>query len=131
MTTPTPDAVVAAYVKTRDEIAKMTAELSEAIKPLKELQARREQWLTKAILDSGLKNLPTLHGTAYISRAESIQCSDWDTFLKWVIDNEKFEFLERRISKSPVLEMMGENRTELPPPGASYTSIQTLGVRKA
>lgn len=131
MAEPTPDRVVEAYMKTRADIEQLKAELEAKIQPLKELQERRESWLMEAIKKSGLKNLPTLHGTAYINKTESITCADWDVFIDWVKQNDAYEFLERRVAKTPVLEIMGEDRTNLPPPGTNYTSILKIGVRKA
>lgn len=131
MSQPTPDQVVAAYVATREEMKRMEEGLELRLKPMKELQERREEWLLQQINQSGLKNLPTLHGTAYITRAESITIADWDLFLQYILENEAWEFLERRASKKAVQELMGEERDRLPPPGVNYTAVQKIGVRKS
>lgn len=127
----TADKVVEAFVKTREEMKQLEKELEEKLKPLKELQEKREAWLMQEIQKTGLKNLPTKFGTAYILRSESLTCADWDTFLEYIRDNEKWELLEHRVAKTAALEIMGEERENPPPPGVNYTAIQKIGVRKS
>lgn len=127
----TADQVVDAYTQTRDQIAQLTKELEEKLKPLRELQERRENWLMGEITRTGLKNLPTKFGTAYIIRSESVTCADWDAFIGYVQETGQFNLLDHRINKTAALEIMGENRQNPPPPGANYSAIQKIGVRKS
>lgn len=127
----TADDVVAAYIKTRDEIAARKKLLEEELRPLQELQEKRENWLIGEIVRTGLKNLPTKHGTAYITRAESVTVADWDAFFDYVQRGEKWELLEHRAAKVGVLEIMGEERQNPPPPGLNYSALQKIGVRKS
>lgn len=129
MTLPNADEVTAAFVATREEIRKLEKELEEKLKPLKELQEKRELYLIKLLNDAGCQNMKTLHGTIYKSRKESVTCADWDAFIEWVKSNDKYEFLDHRINKTATIEYMnnGENP---PPPGANYTAMVSLGVRK-
>ena len=127
--TPNADEVTKAFVATREEIRRLEKELEEKIKPMKELQERRELYLLKLLSDAGAQNMKTQHGTIYQTKKESVTCADWDAFIEWVKENDKYEFLDHRINKTASLEYMnnGENP---PPPGASYTAIRSLGVRK-
>lgn len=127
----TADDVVAAYTKTRDEIAAKKKQLEEELKPLQALQETRENWLMGEIARTGLKNLPTKHGTAYITRAESVTVADWDAFFGYVLENEKFELLEHRAAKTGCLEIMGDERQHPLPPGLNYSAVQKIGVRKS
>jgi len=152
----TPDMVVEAYTKTRDEIKVLTAQLDEKLAPLKKLQEARENWLMGEITRTGLKNLPTVYGTAYVTRAENVTCSDWDAFVDFLIFQpirnalmpeggdsgvldgvmEKLKatlnlnLLDHKINKTAALEIMGEERQNPPPPGASYSAFQKIGVKK-
>lgn len=125
------DKVVEAYISTRDEIDRLEKELAEKIKPLKEVQEKREAWMLNQLNQSGAQNMKTLHGTAYVNLKESVTVADWDAVKSWVIEGERWEYLEHRISKQSVLEYMGEKRTVPPPPGVSYQSIRTVSVRRS
>lgn len=126
---PNADEVTKAFVATREETRRLEKELEEKLKPMKELQERREAYLLKLLADAGCQNMKTLSGTVYVTKKESVTCADWDAFIEWVKENDTYEFLDHRINKTAALEYMnnGENP---PPPGASYTAIRSLGVRK-
>lgn len=127
----TADAVIEAYVNTRNEIEQKKKALDTELEPLKALQEKREQWLLNEIQKTGLKNLPTKHGTAYVTRQESLTCGDWDAFLDYIKQEEKWELLEHRVAKTAALEIMGEERENPPPPGVNYTAFNKIGVRKS
>lgn len=127
----TADAVIEAYVNTRNEIKRKEKALDAELEPLKALQEKREQWLLNEIQKTGLKNLPTKHGTAYVTRQESLTCGDWDAFLGYIKKEEKWELLEHRVAKTAALEIMGEERENPPPPGVNYTACNKIGVRKS
>ena len=121
------DTVAAAYVKTRDEIAAKNKEIDA----LKEVQSKREDWMLAELEKLGLQNVKTPHGvTVYKSLKESVSIGDWDAALNWVKDNDCYEFLTKGFNKTAVLEYMGDNRENPPPPGCNYTAVRTVGIRK-
>lgn len=151
----TVDAVVSAYVSTRDEIARLQSELDDKLKPLQKLQEVRETYLMTQLNDIGAKNINTPHGTVYQVRKESIKVSEWESFLRWAIINPilggirelnagidvgkvsdmmksviKSEFFNRAVNKTSVLEMMGNERKDPPPPGVDYTAIRAIQIRR-
>ena len=154
-TKPTMDAVLEKYVATRNEIKALEAELEEKLKPLKEFQEAREMYMLGLLQESGAQNMKTKHGTCYILTKESVTMGDWDAFENWAISsplakaldavdipvevkNDIFvqfknlahtEFLMHGVAKTPVLDLMKEGNP--PPAGINYTSIKTVGVRKA
>lgn len=125
------DKVVEAYVRTRGEIQA----LEEKIKRLKSFQLKKEEWLQDQMIELGVESFKTAYGTAYSSLAESVTVADWDSFFTWVQDNDKYEFLEHRVSKTEVLNMMGERgesgRPNSPPPGVNFVALRKVGIRKA
>jgi hypothetical protein len=125
------DQVVGKYVETRAEIKRLETELEETLKPLKILQEKRESWLLQQLGELGLKNAKTEYGTVYKARKESVTMAEWDAFVDWVKVNDKFEFLNKAVNKTAVLEMMGEERDQPIPPGVNYVSIQTVNIRKS
>ena len=124
------ETVVQKYIETREEIKRLEAELEERLAPLKEFQRNREEWLRHELVMGGMKNASTKYGTAYIATKESVTMGDWDAFLSWVQESERYEYLTHAVNKSAVLEDMGAERGNPPPPGVNYTAVQIVQVRK-
>jgi septal ring factor EnvC (AmiA/AmiB activator) len=124
------DAVIAAYVKTRDSLDKFRKEFKEREAEIKALQEKRENWLASQLTATGQTSAATPHGTAFFSSTESATVADWDVLLDYILTNESYELLERRVSKTAVLEIMGHKRDQAPPPGINYTSIRCVNVRR-
>lgn len=130
-TLPTIDAVVAKYVETREQLKQMQADLDEQMKPLKEFQKKREQWLLSELQKQGALNAKTPHGTAYITTTESVTMADWDQFFDYVLETGQYNLLTHAVNKTAALEIMGEERANPLPPGVSYTALRTVNVRKS
>lgn len=121
------DTVTTAYTKTRDDIA----ELNKQIDELKALQARREEWLNSELVRLNLQNVKTPSGiTVYRTIKESVTVADWDAVLNWIMTNDCYEYLTKGVNKSAVLEIMGRDRENPPPPGVNYIATRAIGVRK-
>lgn len=125
------DRVVEAYVKTRQEIQALEKELEAKLQPLKAMQEKREQYMLGQLNEIGAKNVKTAHGTVYTAVKESVTMGDWDSFLNWVKEGERYEFLNKAVNKTAALEEMGDERNHQPPPGVNYTAIRTVQVRKS
>jgi len=122
------DTVSDAYVKTRDEIAA----LNKQIDTLKELQAKRENYMLHQLEVLNLQNVKTPHGvTLFKTVKESVTIADWDAALQWVQENEAYEYLTKGFNKTAVLEFMGKDRENPPPPGVNFVAVRSLGVRKS
>ena len=124
------ETVVQKYIETREEIKRLEADLEERLAPLKEFQRNREEWLRHELVMGGMKNAATKYGTAYIATKESVTMGDWDAFLGWVQEGERYEYLTHAVNKSAVLDDMGAERGNPPPPGVNYTAVQIVQVRK-
>lgn len=124
------DAVIAAYIKSRDELDLLKKKFKDEEGKIKALQEKRENWLANQLAASGQTSAATPHGTAFFSSTESVTVADWDVLLDHILTNESYELLERRVSKTAVLEIMGHKRDQTPPPGINYTSIRCVNVRR-
>lgn len=124
------DTVVEHYVKTRNEIKELEAKIAE----LKSYQEKKEEWLNQQLQSLGVESMRSSHGTVYQTTFESCTVADREVFMKWVIDNQAFNFLENRVAKSEALNYMGDRennaRPNPPPPGINYTAIKKIGIRK-
>ncbi len=121
------DSVSTAYISTREELALLKKKEEE----LKSIQAKREEWMLQELQKHKLKSVRTNAGTIFQTLKESVTVGDWDTFKKWVKENDKFEYLNRAVSKTEVLTLMGEERDSQAPPGINYTAKRTVGIRKS
>ena len=121
------DVVLEAYVASREEIRKLTAQIDE----IKAVQSKREDYLLTELQKLGAQNLRTVHGTVYITTKESVTVADWSAVLDYVRANEAWEFLTKGVSKSAVLEYLGEEKENPPPPGVSYVATRTVGIRRS
>lgn len=122
----TPDQVTAAYVATREEIGVLKTQIEEK----EVVQKKREDWLLGQLQTMGLQNMKTLHGTVYVAVKESVTAGEWDATLAWIKSNDKYEFLNKAVNKTAVLEYMGEKRDNPPPPGVNYSAIRCAQIRK-
>ena len=83
----------------------------------------------------GIENVKTAVGTAYTTTTESVTVADQEVFFNYVKDNEAWELMEKRASKSAVLAVMGErdesgSRPDAPPPGISFYAVKSINVRR-
>ena len=121
------DKIVEAYTNSRNDIKALEDKISE----IKVVQAKREEWMLGQLKAQGLQNARTSFGTVYKTLKESVTVGDADAFFEWVRENDKFEFLNKAANKTAVLELMGEKRSETPPPGVNYSATRAVGVRKS
>lgn len=122
------DAVVDAYVRTRDQIEERKRAFDAEIEELKQLQERRESFLKGELDRLGVESFKTAHGTAFIDWKDSATVKDREAFFAWVKENDAFEFFESRVSKTAVKQRLEEGSP--PPPGVDYVKIKDVKVRR-
>jgi len=129
------DKVVEAYIATRDLIAETKKRHKRELEQLEQLQERREQWLAQQLNmfeQQGLKpSIKTDFGNVFFTIKEFVQSEDWETTLKWIVDNQRWDFLTKNLSKQAVLDEMGEARDVTKVPGIKYTAVREVSVRRS
>jgi hypothetical protein len=88
-----------------------------------------EGWMLEAMNQAGLKSMKSVHGTAYKSLRTSTKVVDWTEALRYIRENEAWDLLEARVSKSAAAVVVEE--TGAPIPGVETTSEITVNVRRA
>lgn len=119
---------VGQYVALRDEIERIEKRHEEELRRPKELLQQLGGVIQKFMDDNGLKNMRTDAGTAIITTRWSAPLSDPDAFMRFVIENEQFDLLERRASQTAVRAYAEEHKTL--PAGVSLHALETVGVRR-
>lgn len=122
--------VVATYIKLRDRRAKRKAEYEAADAADKEKQEKIEAYLLKEFNESGIDSIKTEFGTAYKSTRTSATVADWDAFFtQYVVPNQAWEMLERRVNKTAVEQFKAAN--EDLPPGINWSETQVVNIRRS
>jgi hypothetical protein len=121
------DELVQKYKRLRDIKALYDKENKEKTAKVKEAMQKIENIILQHFEATGQSSSKTLYGTPYISLRESYSVGDREAYMDWVRDNEAWEFLESRVSKSAV-DAYKEDTGELPP-GINYSAERKINVR--
>lgn len=121
------DEQVKTYLKLRELKAQMEKGHKERIGKVTEKMARLEAGFLKFFEETGQESARTRYGTPYTVLRESVTVSSRDDFLDFVRENEAWDMLENRASKTAVLEYKNEHE-ELPP-GLNYRAERIVNVK--
>lgn len=117
------------FIEVRDTIKRMNDEHAEKLKPLKEIQDILAGRIQAFMTANNLENLKTAAGTCYTSTKSTTSLADPEAFMKYVIDNQQFDLLDRRANTTAVKAFVKKQKAL--PPGCNLNTIETLGVRRA
>lgn len=122
--------IIKAYVTLRDRKAaiKRAAEAEEALVQAK--MDKLEAWLLKnmdALGTSQLKS-PDGYGTAYIRTQVKASCTDWGIFHEFIVQNNRPDFMEKRVSATAVKEYVEEHKAL--PPGINIYQERVVTVNR-
>ena len=124
----TVDQIIAAYMKLRTDKAKVEAEAKEATKLIKQKMEKLESWIKEKADQDGVTSFKTKHGTAFLTTTDFASVENWDAMLEFVVKNEAYDMLEKRVSKTAVRGFIKENKEV--PPGINYGTRLDVNVRK-
>ena len=122
---PTADRLAKIYVKIRDkrrEIEKQAAEL-------KEQQDIIAAQLLEICKEQGAQTIRTDYGTVSRRVAKNYWTNDWDSFYKFIKDNDAFSLMHQRINNTNMAQYLEEN-PDLLPPGLNAEVTQTVTIIK-
>lgn len=122
------DEAVAMYIKLRDKKAEIRKEMIAKTEKIDANLKKIEASVLKAFHASGQTKAGTSAGTVFIKDRISDKVIDREAFLKFVRDNDQFDFVESRVSKSALDEFIEE--TGDLPPGITRSIEQTINVRR-
>lgn len=128
------DTLTAKYIELRDRKAKIKKDAEAAEAELTKIQDAIEDKIKEIMHNAGVTSMKTPHGTAYIAYKESATVADWDVLLNYIKENEAYDLLEKRVSKTAVRDRMEEDRhgnyTNPPPPGVNFVRLEGVNVRR-
>ena len=124
----TVDTVIDTYLKLRNKKDSIESETKEKVKGIKENMAKLEGWIKEQADKQGVKSFKTDHGTAFLTTTDFAQVADWDAVLSFIKDNDAFDMLEKRVSKTAVRGYIEKDKAV--PSGVNYGTRIDVNVRK-
>lgn len=117
------------YIKLRDKKEELAKKHKDELAPITEKMKTVEAWLKREFQRMGTTSAKgTAGGTAFIQTNDSCRVVDGEAFMNYVKENEAFELMDVRASKTVVRDFM-ENTGEIPP-GLDYTQADVIRVRR-
>jgi hypothetical protein len=129
MTDTSVDVRVKLYVAIRDKLRAMDAAHEERRQELVEEMNKIGGWLLAFLETSGGEAIRTKEGTVYQTVRTTASLADADAFMKFVVENEQFDLLDRRANATAVREYVESNNVL--PPGVNLNSHAQVNVRRA
>jgi site-specific DNA-adenine methylase len=119
------DKLVRIYMKMRASVQELDAQ----IEAIKEQQQEVKNEIKDRMRTMGTKSMKTDSGTVSLIEKTRYYTQDWDSFKRFVIEQDALELLEKRISQTNMRTFLEEN-TALVPPGLNSDTEFDVSVRK-
>ena len=123
--------LVEAYIRIRDERARILREYEAQDSELKNDLEQLKVVLLSVCNEVKADSIKTTHGTVMRRLNERFFCKDWDSFRKFVIDNDAVELLERRIHQGNFKQFLASHEEDGLPPGVNVMREFDVTVRKS
>lgn len=124
----TVDQVVAGYLTLRGQKEQIKHEAEEKVRAIEANMDKMEAWLLEQANAQGVTSFKTKHGTAFLTTVDFANVADWDSVLRYIKENEAFDLLERRVSKTAVRGYIDNHGAV--PSGVNYGTKLEVNVRK-
>jgi hypothetical protein len=119
---------VAQYVKLRDHIKELDDAHKEKMKPYRQMLEELNASLLNHLNSIGAEAVCTDAGTVYSTAKKSASIADGDVFMKYVIEHQAWDLLDRKANVSAVADHIEEFHAA--PPGVNYSVTYVAGVRR-
>lgn len=120
------DKLVRIYMKMRAKLSELDAE----VEAIKEQQQLIKNEIKDRMRSVGAKSMKTAHGTVSLTEKTRYYTQDWDSFKRFVIENDAVDLLEKRIAQANMKLFLQENPAMVPPGLNSDTELD-VSIRKA
>lgn len=107
--------LIAVYRRLRERRDEAKRAFTESQKSTLAVMGRIENELLGRLTERGANNISCPSGTAFLKKDRTVKAEDWEVFLPWMLDAERYDMLVRNVSKEAVLEYMETHDGELPP----------------
>lgn len=123
------DQLVDQYVRLRDKLKEADDAHKKKTTAAREYLVMLNGKLLEQLAAVGGESVKTPHGTAYQSTKRSASIADGDAFREYVINNGEFDLVDWRANANAVDDFIKEHGAV--PPGVNFSTMITVGVRRA
>lgn len=116
------------YVQLRDLIKERDDEHKKKMAPYRETLEKLGALLLEHLDTIGGESVKSAAGTVYKTVRKSASIQDGDAFMKYVINSEAWDLLDRKANVTAVEDFAKENGVL--PPGVRFTQTNVVGVRR-
>ena len=121
--------IVERYIQLRDKKAEKKAAYDKDVAAIEAAMTRCEGFILATMQNmGGIDSIKTAHGTAYKTTRTGATVADWGQTLPWIVAGERWDILEKRVSK-PYVEAFKLEHNDLPP-GINWREEITLNIRR-
>jgi hypothetical protein len=124
------DKLARVYRKIQGRIQELTTAYENEVKELKAQQDAIKIALKDKMLDLGVKSVNTNEGMVILSTQTRYFTQDWDSFKQFMVEQDAFDLVEKRIAQKNMASFLAEHPGVVPP-GLNSNSEYTISVRKA
>ena len=125
----TAEKLTKAYIKIRDERAKLSAEYKEKDSVLSRQLERVKQGLLDSCNDHSVESVRTSEGLFYRSVKQKFWTNDWEKMHAFIMEHNVPELLEKRLNQTNLKQFLEEN-PESQPDCLNVDSEYSMSVRK-
>lgn len=118
------DKLTKIYRKIKAEIDTLTQEYDTKIELLKAQQDQVKFALKDQMKAVGVKSVNTAFGTVSMIHKTRYSTEDWDSFKKFIIENDVVDLLEKRIAQTNMARWLEENPGKVPPGLNSFSDFE-------
>jgi len=127
---PSVDQLVSVYIKIRDARQEAEREWKARDTDFEDQLKLISDQILEICKETGADSIKTSHGTAMRSVKSRYWTNDWESFHKFMMENQAPELLEKRIHQSNMKQFLEENPDMLPA-GLNVDSQYTITVRRS
>lgn len=125
---PTMAEVATKAFKLRTQIEDEESAFKRSKKEKSSLLEKLENWMLAKLQEEGTQRMAVPGvGTVFIQKTTSVKIEDWDVTLEWIKEHDRYDMLNHAINKTATVQHIED--TGSPPPGVSYTAINTVGMQ--
>ena len=125
----TAEKLTKAYIKIRDERAKLSAEYKEKDSVLSRQLERVKQGLLDYCNDHSVESVRTSEGLFYRSVKQKFWTNDWEKMHAFIMEHNVPELLEKRLNQTNLKQFL-EETPESQPDCLNVDSEYSMSVRK-
>ena len=118
------DKLAKVYRKIKSEIDTLTREHDTKIEILKASQEQLKFAMKDQMKALGVKSVNTAFGTLSMVSKIRYSTQDWDSFKKFMIENDALDLLEKRIAQTNMAQFLEENPGVVPPGLNSFSDFE-------